>query len=80
MTTATPQRIYVIGPKKAEGGMVPKRRLVRAPNQAQAIRFVASDTLQATVASQDDLVDLVTSGIEVESSNAAPAEQLQLDV
>jgi hypothetical protein len=63
------QRIYVISPKAAEGEQ-PKRRLVRAPNQAQAVRHCAKE-LQASVATQDELVELVAAGVRVEDSGRA---------
>jgi hypothetical protein len=44
-------------------------RLVRAHSQAQAIRHVAKD-YQAMVASQDDLVASLTSGVKVEDAGA----------
>lgn len=67
MATAT--RIYVISPKVTEGDdQPPARRLVRAPNAAQALRHVASEFVVA-VASQDDLVDLASMGVKVESSH-----------
>jgi hypothetical protein len=46
-----------------------KPRLIRAHSQAQAIRHVAKD-YQATVASQDDLVSSLTSGVKVEDAGA----------
>lgn len=67
----TTDRIYVVSPKAAEGAEKPARRLVRAPNQAQALRHVAKD-LQVTVASQDDLVELVAAGVKVEASGTQP--------
>lgn len=43
-------------------------RLVRAVNKTAAFRFVADDTIEAEVASQDDLIGLVTAGTKVEES------------
>jgi hypothetical protein len=45
-------------------------RLVRAANQASAIRHVAHDTMQCAVASQDDLVALLSRGAKVEEPGA----------
>lgn len=42
--------------------------LVRAPNAAQALRYVAADTLSCEVATQDALVSLVSRGVKVEAS------------
>jgi hypothetical protein len=63
----SPQRIYKVTTSHAAEGTKP--RLVRAPNQSQALRFVSADTLIAVVASQDDLVALVADGVKVESSS-----------
>lgn len=45
--------------------------LVRAHNQAQAIRHVVRDTHEVVVASQDRLVSLVQQGRAVEDANEA---------
>ncbi len=66
---ATPTRIYIV---RAEGGA---KRIVRAPNTAQAIRHVAADTLRAAVATQDELVTLVAAGTKVEDSGREAAEE-----
>jgi hypothetical protein len=42
-----------------------KHRLIRAGNQAQAIRHAAQTRFDIDVAGQDDLVSLLTSGIPV---------------
>lgn len=47
-----------------------KNRLIRAGNQAQAIRHVAQTRFDIEVAGQDDLVSLLTSGIPVEMAGA----------
>jgi hypothetical protein len=60
------KRIYIVRPLR-DG---PKARLVRAANNAQALRHVALDTLTAEVASQDDLVRLVGQGAKVEEAGA----------
>jgi hypothetical protein len=49
-------------------------RLVRAQNQAQALRHVTADTLQASVAGQDDLVRLVAAGVAVETAGSGAVE------
>jgi len=54
------QRIYV--------GMdveTNKHRLIRAGNQAQAIRHAAQTRFDIEVAGQDDLVSLMTGGIPI---------------
>lgn len=66
---ATTTRIYVVSPKKADADSPIVRRLVRAPNAAQALRHVADD-FQVTVASQDDLVDLASIGVKVENATS----------
>lgn len=67
-------RIYAVTPVRAEteteGGatilpLIP--RLVRAHNQAQALRHVVRD-FQATVASQDELVAALGAGVKVETA------------
>lgn len=47
-----------------------KHRLIRAGNQAQAIRHAAQTRFDIEVAGQDDLVSLLTSGIPVEPAGA----------
>lgn len=54
------QRIYIV----AHGDKV---RLVRAPHRAQALAHVANSIINVSVATQDDLVKHVTSGVAVES-------------
>lgn len=72
---AASTRIYVVGPKVTEAGKPDERRLVRATHPANALRHVAADQLQVCVASQDDLVQLLAKGTEIES---IAAEQQQL--
>jgi hypothetical protein len=43
-----------------------KHRLIRAGNQAQAIRHAAQTRFDIEVAGQDDLVSLLTGGIPIE--------------
>lgn len=45
-------------------------RLVRATNRAQALAHVARTTFACGVATQDELVDLLASGVEVEIAGA----------
>ena len=47
-----------------------KHRLVRAGNQAQAIRHAAQTRFDIEVAGQDDLVNLLSNGIPVELAGA----------
>jgi len=58
-------RIYAVTPKVSEA---PQVRLVEASNQAQAMRHVAKDTMNVTVASQQDLVKALGSGVKVETA------------
>ena len=67
MTTV--QRIYLVAPKTAAGGDA--KRLVRAPNAAQALRHVAKE-FSVTLASQDALVAAVGEGVLVEEAGADP--------
>lgn len=63
-------RIYLVKHVPASGpGSL---RLVRAPNQAQAIRHVTRREFSAEVASQNDLFDLATKGHKVEDSAIEP--------
>lgn len=59
------KRIYIVG----TGQTI---RLVRAPNRAQALAHVARSTISVSVATQDELVKLLTSGTQVE--DVSPAE------
>lgn len=68
MSTAT--RIYVVG--HIETGA---KRLVRASNAAQAARHVIRTSHCVTVATQGELVSLVTGGVSVESCGS-DAEEL----
>jgi hypothetical protein len=74
---AAPQRIYRVANALVEdaatGGAF--TRLVRAPNAAQALRHVATDTLSVAVASQDDLVELIEAGVKVESVREQATEE-----
>lgn len=62
-------RIYAVGPKKGSGAQpVESVRLVRASTQAQAVRHVVRNTFTAEVATQEQLVDLMTVGVRVEDA------------
>jgi len=54
-------RIYVVTDTETN-----KHRLIRAANQAQAIKYAAQTRFDIEVAGQDDLVSLLTHGIPVE--------------
>ena len=58
-------RIYIVSDN--ETGV---SKLVRANNKSQAIRYVAENILDASVATQEELVKLLSSGSEVESAVA----------
>jgi hypothetical protein len=58
-------RIYLVTDRDTQA-----KRLIRAASQAQAIRHAVQARFEATVASQDDLLGLLTAGQAVES--AAP--------
>lgn len=62
-------RIYVVGGPQGI-------RLVSAANKPQAIAYVANTTIRAHVASQNDLVDLLSAGLVVE--NVKPIGQVDL--
>lgn len=61
------ERIYVVGGPQGI-------RLVNATTKQQAIAHVANSTINAHVASQTDLVELLTKGIPVEHYKAANME------
>ena len=54
-------RIYLVTDTETN-----KHRLIRAGNQAQAIRHAAKTSFDIEVAGQDDLVSLLSHGIPVE--------------
>ena len=63
-------RIYLVTDRDTQA-----KRLIRAGNQAQAIRHAAQSRFAIEVAGQDDLVQLLASGQPVESvSQASEAE------
>lgn len=47
-----------------------KHRLIRASNQAQAIKYAAQTRFDIEVAGQDDLVSLLTGGTVIELAGA----------
>jgi hypothetical protein len=47
-----------------------KMRLVRAGNRSQALRHVAKDSFDVSVATQDQLCDLIVAGTKVEEATA----------
>ena len=56
-------RIYKVAAKDGSAA-----RLVRATNQATALRHVVDDTLTVGVPSQDELVELASKGVKVETT------------
>lgn len=68
MTAQT--RIYIVSPTVPLASGSDQRRLVRAGNSAQALRHVVEHTLQVSLASQADLVELVGAGVKVEDLKA----------
>lgn len=60
-------RIYVVGGPQGI-------RLVNATTKQQAVAHVANSTIKAHVASQNDLVELLTKGISVEQYKPANME------
>ena len=66
------QRIYIVGTPNGD------IRLVRASLRQQALSHVANSTFTVQVASQDDLVDAVTQGIQVENYKAPDQAELDL--
>lgn len=63
---ANPRRVYVVVESVKEG--VEQRRLVEAVSQAQAVSHVVRGKFVASVASQAELVSLLTSGAKVEKA------------
>lgn len=64
----TPTRIYMV----KHIGHDQSVRLIRATNGPQAIRHVAINTFEVCVASQEDLVALLSRGSKVEEAGAEP--------
>jgi hypothetical protein len=65
-------RIYAI---KVQG----ETRLVNARTRAQAVHYVAEDTIKASVASQQMLVQLTRAGVEVEDATNNPTTEVDSD-
>lgn len=64
---ATNTRIYIVTPKVITEQTAPAAaRLVRASHPSHALHHVASNTMNVTVASQNDLVAALAKGIKVE--------------
>jgi hypothetical protein len=61
-------RIYIV----TNGASEP--RLVRAPNQSQALRHIVKP-YKAEVASQDDLIAALNKGVKVEEAEAKDAAE-----
>lgn len=57
-------RVYLVTDRKTSAA-----RLIRAANQAQAMRHAASDTFDISVATQNDLIELLHMDIDVEEAN-----------
>lgn len=64
----TPTRIYVV--KRQDDH---KSRLVRATSQPTALRHVALDEYSVEVASQEDLVEALSIGAQVEDASSTDA-------
>ena len=69
---ATLQRIYLVTDPQGN------TRLVRASMRQQALSYVANMTFSVRVASQDDLVEVIGSGVEVENYKALDQSDLDL--
>jgi hypothetical protein len=67
---SNPSRIYVVG--HIESG---SKRLVRAVTSGQAARHAMRTSHAVTVATQDELVDLVRAGVDVEDATRETLEQ-----
>ena len=66
-------RIYVVTDTETN-----RHRLIRAANQAQAIKYAAQTRFDLEVAGQADLVSLLTNGIPIELAGAgATADMLE---
>jgi hypothetical protein len=68
------KRIYLVSGQRSGSGFV----LVRARNRADAIRHVASSQFEASVATQEELVAMISAGARVQESGneEAPEEEL----
>ena len=70
-------RIYVVTDLRADGSEV---RLIRAGNQAQAIKYAAQTLFDIEVAGQDDLVNLLTNGVPIELATSQATADIFEDV
>jgi len=53
-------------------------RLVRANNRQAAVNFVARDTLVGNLATQDELVSAITSGVKIEDASSPQLDMLDM--
>lgn len=63
-------RIYLVTTHKGD------RRLVRASHRSQAVNHVARTMMEASVARQDELVELVSKGVKVETVRDTDTDEL----
>lgn len=68
-------RIYVVTDTETN-----KHRLIRAANQAQAIKYAAQTRFDIEVAGQDDLVNLLTNGVPLELATSQATADIFEDV
>ena len=68
-------RIYVVTDTETN-----KHRLIRASNQAQAIKYAAQTRFDIEVAGKDDLVSLLTNGVPIELAGAPAIADMFEDV
>jgi hypothetical protein len=57
-----------------------RHRLIRAGNQAQAIKYAAQTRFDIEVAGQDDLVNLLTNGVPIELATSQATADIFEDV
>ena len=68
-------RIYVVTDTETN-----RHRLIRAGNQAQAIKYAAQTRFDIEVAGQDDLVNLLTNGVPIELATSQATADIFDDV
>jgi gamma-glutamyl-gamma-aminobutyrate hydrolase PuuD len=68
----TKSRIYLVSSKGGEN------RLVRAATRHQSIMHVASSEFSSEVASQDDLIEALESGVKIENYRDDNQQTLEL--
>jgi len=68
-------RIYVVTDTETN-----RHRLIRAGNQAQAIKYAAQTRFDIEVAGQDDLVSLLTNGVPIELATSHATADMFEDV